>query len=123
VVEGWTTAEPPFFANAASETESSSNRIVLGQKMPDEFWEQFPQQELPKHPTTAVNIKKLQFLINKYEKNWTIDKKLKAAAAVDSLKWGAPACQKSVLPAMQQRNAPSAYQHADKFTDGGGAKG
>jgi hypothetical protein len=91
IVEGWTTAEPPFFENSASETDSSSKKTVLGKKMPDEFLEQFPRRELPQHPTTALNIKKLQSLINKYSKNWMLDKKMKAAAAVDSLKKGAPA--------------------------------
>jgi hypothetical protein len=117
VVEGWTNAELPFFSNAASENGDSVNETVLGKTMPDEFWEEFPQRELPQHPTTAVNIKKLQALGNKYCKKWTLDKKMKAAVAVESLKRGAPANKKSVLPAIQKHNAPSAYQHADKFTE------
>jgi hypothetical protein len=116
VVESWSTDEPPFFKDSAYENKDISDKKIQGKTMPHHYWKTFPERALPKGPTTRVNIKQLEHLIKKHSKNWISEEKLKAAA-VASLKKGAPAHQISVLPAMQQRNAPSAYEHADKFTD------
>jgi hypothetical protein len=85
--------------------------------MPDHFWKTFPKRELPDKPTTRVNIRQLEAMIKKHKKGWTAEEKAKAAAAVALLKEGAPSHQMLVLPAMQQKNAPSAYEHTDKFTE------
>jgi hypothetical protein len=52
-----------------------------------------------------MNIEQLETLIKKHEKGWIAEEK--AAAAVASLKEGAPSHQMSVLPAMQQKRALS----------------
>jgi hypothetical protein len=116
-VEEWFAADPPFFKDNGYEKEDNSNKKVLGKTMPDHFWKAFPKRELPKKPTTRVNVKQLENLIKKHKKGWTAEEKAKAAAAVASLKEGAPSHQVAVLPAMQQKNAPSSYEHADKFTE------
>jgi ABC-type Zn uptake system ZnuABC Zn-binding protein ZnuA len=72
---------------------------------------------LPKKPTTKVNIKKLEELVKKHSINWTLEENTKAKRAIKSLKHRAPACQMKELPSLRQKNAPSAYEHADKFTD------
>jgi hypothetical protein len=64
-----------------------------------------------------VNIKKLEELVKKHSINWTLEENIKAKRALKLLKQGPPACQVEELPAMRQKNAPSAYEHADKFTD------
>jgi hypothetical protein len=63
-----------------------------------------------------VNIKKLEELVKKHRLNWTLEENIKAKRAIKSLKQGAPACQVEELLAMWKKNAPSAYEHADKFT-------
>jgi hypothetical protein len=60
-----------------------------------------------------VNIKKLEDLVKKHRLNWTLEENITAKRAIKSLKQGAPACQVEELPAMRQKNAPSAYEHAD----------
>jgi hypothetical protein len=85
--------------------------------MSSKFWREFPKRSLPGKPTTKVKIKALEKLIKKHRGTWTEEEKTKARMAIDSLKNGAPAHQVHHLPAMKQKNAPSAYENADKFTE------
>jgi hypothetical protein len=119
IVEGWAAEPPPYFRYIQSERESINNtgETVQGKKLPDTFWKTFPSREIPKHPSTRVDLKALESLVNKHKYSWTAEEKLKAESAVKSLKEGAPAHQKTVLPAAKMRNAPSAYEHADKLTE------
>jgi hypothetical protein len=64
-----------------------------------------------------VKVAALEKLIRKHKKKWTREEKTKAKMALENLKNGASANQMCDLPATQQRNAPSAYENADKFTD------
>jgi hypothetical protein len=117
VVESWATDQPPYYDYFTSEKKDNSVNKIIGKEQPDSFWAGFPHRELPKRPTTRVNIKKLDELVKKHSMNWTLEENTKARRAIKSLKHGAPACQVKELPALRQKNAPSAYEHADKFTD------
>jgi hypothetical protein len=91
--------------------------LEQGKKLPDTFWKNFPTREMLRNPSTRVDIKALEALINKHKHDWSAEEKLKAELAVKSLKEGAPAHQKTDLPAAKMHNAPSAYEHAAKLTE------
>jgi hypothetical protein len=55
--------------------------------------------------------------VNKHKLNWTLEDNIKAKRAMKLLKQGTLASQVEELPAMRQKNAPSVYEHTDKFTD------
>jgi hypothetical protein len=55
--------------------------------------------------------------VDKYQDSWTSEEKTKAKMAISNLKYGAPANQLEKLPATKQKNAPSAYENADEFTE------
>jgi hypothetical protein len=115
-VESWAANTPPFYNLFTPETTTTGNNEIKGKKQPDSFWANFPKREQLKKPTTRVNIKNLEALVNKHKAKWIQEDKVKANTAIKSLKHGAPACQMAELPAMRQRNAPSSYKHADKMT-------
>jgi hypothetical protein len=116
-VERWATDTPPFFTAFTPEKKSSNEQKINSTKMSSKFWREFPKRSLPSKPTTKVKIKALEKMIKKHKGTWTEEEKTKARMAIDSLKNGAPAHQVNHLPAMKQKNAPSAYENADKFTE------
>jgi hypothetical protein len=72
---------PPFYNLFTPETTTTGNNEIKGKKQPDSFWASFPRRELPKKPTTRVNIKNLEALVNKHKAKWIQEDIVKANTA------------------------------------------
>jgi hypothetical protein len=69
VVEGWATAEPPFFTKFKAENINKNQNKVTGKTLPEKFWRDFPHRKLPQKPTTKVKVAALEKLIKKHKKS------------------------------------------------------
>jgi hypothetical protein len=117
IVEQWAKEEPPFFTKFTPAKKDDSEKAINEKQKSNKFWREFPQRKLPEKPTTKVRIKTLEKLVSKHQDGWTSEEKTKAKMAISNLKYGAPANQQEKLPATKQKNAPSAYENADEFTE------
>jgi hypothetical protein len=90
--------------------------IDFSKSPPAEFWKSFPRRDLPKHPTTRVNIPVLEKAYAGVKKYWTIHQCRGAERTFSYLRNGAPAYQKKYLHPMALSNAPSVLEHGNSFT-------
>ena len=81
------------------------------------FWDKFPKRELPDKATTKVNINKLKQRVEKAKPSMSATELKRAYKVISDLTFGADACQKSALPAMNTQNLRSAVDNGALLTD------
>ena len=86
--------------------------------IPEEnFWENFPVRDLPKTPSTRVNIGNLAKLVREHEHKFTDSERKRAHKVLLDLKIGAESYQMSDLPALITENSSTTYPHGVFLTD------
>ena len=118
-VENW--CRKPFRFGPPVETKArkptSFDHVDFSKPGTKEFWQEFPSRELPDKPTTKINVTRLEELIAEWDSHMTIHETDMAQKALRILKDGAPAYQKSELPGITVKNAPSIMKCAPEFTE------
>ena len=85
---------------------------------PDQsFWAVFPSRPLPTSAETAINTDILSTKIEESKHLMTIHQYKRALKALDYLRNGAPACQKSDLPGCFVNNARNTLLHGQAVTE------
>jgi hypothetical protein len=84
---------------------------------PDSIWKSFPKADLPKAVTTKVNTVALEKKVEESKCKMLPYQFARAKKALDFLKNGAPAYQKTVLPACKVSNTPSTSQYGLEVAD------
>jgi hypothetical protein len=74
---------------------------------PDGFWHKFPKADIPKKVTTKVNTAALEEKVEESKNKMLPHQFARAKRALNFLRHGAPAYQKTVLPACRVMNTPS----------------
>lgn len=82
-----------------------------------EYWKNFPFKNLPKAPTTCINVQALKEKIGKVDCKMTWAQKNRAKNCVNSLLEGGDSGQKINLPACFQKNTPSTVVHGEMVAD------
>jgi hypothetical protein len=83
---------------------------------PDSFWKYFPSMPLPHVLETSLNVTKIRELSASCI-NWTCAQVNRASTVIQNLTYGAPTHQLLELPALDDRNCPSAIEYGREVTD------
>jgi len=113
-IENWTATQFNFGLPIQEEfvrTEKRFNNTNFAKKQPQEFWDQFQKNELPKNPTTRIRTNQLRKEVAGVQALWTSHQRKDAETAIRNLAEGAPAHQKQNLKGAILRNAASAFQY------------
>jgi hypothetical protein len=78
-------------------------------------WKSFPKRELPRKPTTKINVGLLEKRVGGASHKWTVHKKDRALRAISHLRKGAPAYQLKPLKGTVIKNAESANTYGAEF--------
>lgn len=81
------------------------------------FWKAFPKKPFPSKIIERVNVLALKGLIQNLSKELTPSQILRANKVVENLTYGAPSCQKTILPAITVTNAKINYEYGREVTD------
>jgi hypothetical protein len=84
---------------------------------PEQFWSTFPKNELPKVPTTCINVKLLSTLLEKNRNLLLMSEYMRGLKCVNYLSYGAPLFQQYKLPACVVPNSKAALKHGAEVTD------
>ena len=106
---------PPNLPSYNKKTTEWDN-VDFSKKATKDFWDKFPKRELPKKPSTWVDIPALKRLIYDVRKKFTIHQSDAAVITIKNLSEGAPAHQINVLKGGLMKNASSSKQHGPTFT-------
>ena len=101
----------------ASAKKSKYDGIDFKDKAPKEFWEKFPKRDLPKKPSTRIDIDKLTSAVETASDSLTVHQKKAAETTIKNLTEGAPSYQRKQLPGILAKNANSVIQHGPAFTE------
>ncbi len=104
---------PPIWQKKNPEIPKLENYI---QFPPTSFWDSFPSH-YPSDIKKTVNIELLKRYIAKCWTLWTLPQKRTASRAVAFLEAKIPAPLTTVLPGIQEKNAPSATENGEFMTD------
>jgi hypothetical protein len=81
------------------------------------FWRCFPFKNLPSHPSSLVNFRRLREIISMNRNGLSLEQKIRADRVVRDLESGSSAPVISALPAIQVPNTASVVLHGEEFTD------
>ena len=119
-VEKWARKEfrfgPPIQSNKKSAVSKFQN-LDFSKDADEGFWDHFPSRILPAFPSTRIKIQEFESVFTKTKPTLLIHEETIGQSAVDNLKFGAPALQRSPLPGCVLKNASSAIQHGPVFTE------
>ena len=88
------------------------------ERIPDEnFWERFPKRDLPKSPSTRINIENLEKVVREAGPYMTKSELHRAKRVIHDLRNGADAYQNISLPPITAKNAKSALKYGELMTD------
>jgi hypothetical protein len=82
-----------------------------------EFWKHFPSRPLPVKPESAIDVDRLESMIEERKNKMTSHEYSRARKAVDFLRNGAPSHQSSRLPGCFVKNASSTVKYGRHITD------
>jgi len=118
-VESWAATPFTFGVPIKEEYVSKEKRfqgINFAKKLNADFWDKIGKNELPDKPTTRIRTNQLEKEIKLVKHKWTIHQKKDAEKALNNLRNGAEAYQKSELKGAILRNAASAYKFGPEVT-------
>ena len=87
-------------------------------KAPKEFWEIFPKSDLPKEPSTGVNVRNLEKMLEEEKEHLLSQQLARGARVCKNLREGASACQKEPpLGSEHVKHAKSTFLYGEVITD------
>jgi hypothetical protein len=86
--------------------------------IPDEsFWSNFPKRDLPTAPETKIDVEKFESKVESHREKLLPSQFERARKAVNFLRYGAPAFQKSFLSGCHVKNSSITHKHGAVVTD------
>jgi hypothetical protein len=85
--------------------------------LPENFWVNFPESDLPKAPFEKIDIDRLEYLVESCKPKLLVSEYQRALKCIDYLRFGAPSFQLSNLPACLEKNSSIALKHGAAVTD------
>jgi len=111
--------DPPPSIPLAPQTFKCPELPVLQDytRIPEDYWKLFPSRPLPDKIVPRVNVDKLNELVEQNKNSLTGAQIQRAKTVVDNLVNGAPAFQKSELPACVVKNAENTKKFGREIAD------